>query len=229
MNLFFLTSLSLPSRDGRAIRAVYIEYKPYGRESLPTHFVIDGERALPEYDFQGHSSSIQWAIKKREEPNTVRIESRETEGLVWDLPESWDCMILVTDTVESEDEEEDETLSPAIECAKVFPRTDMFRLLFGLFFLLWTGVLHTVTGIVTLDSVTWTLLGVSILGTAILCSKRPSTGKVRISYFDERKKAEFISLPSGEFPHYSDRAILSAMEADPDVSSISLFLLNHHH
>ena len=59
-------------------------------ERKPADLVIDGERALPEFDYQGHSSSIQWAIKKREKPNTVAIDSCETEGLVWDLPESSD-------------------------------------------------------------------------------------------------------------------------------------------
>jgi len=93
-------------------------------ERKPADLVIDGERALPEFDYQGHSSSIQWAIKKREKPNTVAIDSCETEGLVWDLPESSDCYILLRDTGLSEEDEEDEgdqTLNRAIECTKVFP------------------------------------------------------------------------------------------------------------
>jgi len=93
-------------------------------ERKPADLVIDGERALPEFDYQGHSSSIQWAIKKREKPNTVAIDSCETEGLVWDLPESSDCYILLRDTGLSEEDEEDkgdQTLNRAIECTKVFP------------------------------------------------------------------------------------------------------------
>lgn len=220
--------------------AIYVEYRPNRSHQLPTSFVIEGRRVIPEYDFQGHSASIEWAMANQGNTTArIAVESPETQDLVWHLhTEAGDCFILLVlpenDAIDHDDDEHDPLLEPDRDCKKLLPHTrmisDFLEMIPPGMNAFVHGLSETVQDVVSFHSATWLSLVACVVLSGWISSRRKrsrrSEGMVRISFFDPERKAEIVELPSQRFPSeaLSDVEILRAMERYPEVSSFSLFL-----
>lgn len=213
--LHFLYLLLFSSSKGTSI--VYIQYEPGLDEELPKFFLISGERAVTENDYEGRSS---WAaVKNVQYPIDLAVDGKA--GVVWTLetPES-DCFRLITAEKYAVDEI---FLETPRNCVKVFPRRPIFQYMHAFI----NGLRETFDEILSLNFMTWIFLIASIFIAAKYCISPPiSTGRVRISYFDAKRKAELVDLPSPRFPEefLSEAQIFRAMQESPEVSSFSLYL-----
>ena len=218
MSLFHILALLLFS-SSKGTSIVYIQYKPGLNEKLPKFFLISGERANTENDFEDHSS---WAaVENVQYPIDLAVDGKG--GVVWTLetPES-DCFRLITAVKDDVDEM---PLEYPRNCVKVFPRRPIPHYIHAFLH----GLRETFDEILSLNFVTWISLIVSILMAGKYCKSPPvSTGRVRVSYFDANRKAELVDLPSPRFPEefLSEAQIFRAMQRCPEVSSFSLYLVN---
>ena len=195
---------------------LHIEYQPSRLRPLPRSMCVEDQCMVPHYDIQGHSASVEWLFTPK---STVHVHVRDDSWTIHPVNNTL-CYILLSESADNDDDEEDDFDSPCIWVLKNTEPSIFDGIFFKEFIIEW--IPQVALFIVT-------VIAVHVVMGLLARRKGRVTGLVRVSFVNPKIPTKHYQLPCKDFKDLEPDAVIKQLLEKPGYSSFTVIKTRYNY